>query len=767
MPKWSEYTKKNQPSDNDIMMIEDKDANVNKLLTFSGLSEWIIEKLKKNNVISGALKFKGSSAYASLPTNPDQNDYYYSPDGNGTDGAGYYAWNGTAWIFIGNNDKGVDSTFTVEGAAADAKAVGDKFAKVDSETASLKEDMANKFDLVDNENGFLKRTTDFFTWEKGAYDGAGNETTSTMRYRSTDWFEFGEDAVVINTDASGTVGLNLIWKNEDNTINQWGWKYGGFVVNLPFVENRKYKVVSMYKGEEVPIEYTTVYQNIRFYKVKDAVNTYNEICNFNKTLKQLLLKNLSSNVDYLSYDYVYGGSKLLSITSGKNRVRYEATSDITSADAISKNFGYVIGDLSDYVGKTLCLSLKINKTSDAFRFGIALYNSNTKKDTILASTATNNFISAEIPDNNDYDKVMIRLWAKYSQFTMMAGQYVEYSDIQLEVGKIPSMYNENGYSTLTPETKQYITDSIDSAIGVSSDVLDIDYESINRTMAGKVNFAIQTDTHMNCYNNYRTDGVVFKSSDFSLFGKVVKTIQKIGCDATMNLGDIVRGYEFDSDYEARKSLDKIVNVYSENIEKMLYVIGNHDDGNLFYYDTSYNDKKDVSNVLYPYEQFQRIAKNGVNGKNNKNYYYADIKGIRFITLYQRDFNYSEKIPTIEEFRISQTQIEWFKNDALNTTNPIIVLTHAPLVSELFTTGGTGFAEILTALQTFKANGGIIIAVLNGHTHKQDQAVVDGINHIVFANGYSFFEIMSVDLSTKTIKCKPINNLTLQERTFSY
>lgn len=152
MPKWSEYTKKNQPSDNDIMMIEDKDANANKLLTFSGLSDWIIEKLKKNNIISGALKFKGSSAYASLPTNPEQNDYYYSPDGNGTDGAGYYAWDGTAWIFIGNNDKGVDSTFTVEGAAADSKAVGDKFAKVDSETASLKEDIdANSNELYNKE----------------------------------------------------------------------------------------------------------------------------------------------------------------------------------------------------------------------------------------------------------------------------------------------------------------------------------------------------------------------------------------------------------------------------------------------------------------------------------------------------------------------------------------------------------------------------------------------------------------------------------------
>ena len=141
MPNWTDYTKKQQPSDNDLMMIEDVDANVNKRLEFSGLADWIVEKLKKNNVISGALKFKGSSAYASLPTNPEVNDYYYSPDGNGTDGAGYYAWNGTAWIFIGNNDKGVDSTFTVEGAAADSKAVGDKFAKVDSETASLKEDI--------------------------------------------------------------------------------------------------------------------------------------------------------------------------------------------------------------------------------------------------------------------------------------------------------------------------------------------------------------------------------------------------------------------------------------------------------------------------------------------------------------------------------------------------------------------------------------------------------------------------------------------------
>ena len=44
--------------------------------------------------------------------------------------------------YPGLADKPVsDKTLSVEGAFADSKAVGDKFAKVDSETASLKEDI--------------------------------------------------------------------------------------------------------------------------------------------------------------------------------------------------------------------------------------------------------------------------------------------------------------------------------------------------------------------------------------------------------------------------------------------------------------------------------------------------------------------------------------------------------------------------------------------------------------------------------------------------
>lgn len=214
MPNWTDYTKKQQPSDNDLMMIEDVDANVNKRLEFSGLADWIVKKLKKNNVISGALKFKGSSAYASLPTNPEQNDYYYSPDGNGTDGAGYYAWNGTAWIFIGNNDKGVDSTFTVEGAAADSKAVGDKFAKVDRETASLKEDIDNIIQNVSNDS----------MWTIGGFSASTGIANTADNRMHTD---FLTDSVI------------SVKANEDYDVLIYGWddknNYLGYLVNDEWV----------------------------------------------------------------------------------------------------------------------------------------------------------------------------------------------------------------------------------------------------------------------------------------------------------------------------------------------------------------------------------------------------------------------------------------------------------------------------------------------------------------------------------------------------
>lgn len=135
MAKWIEYLLKKKPADEDMLMLEDAETHNNKRVSFSGIADWLIEKMKKNNLISGALRFKGSSAYAALPgKGAAENDYYYCTDGDGTHGPGYYAWNGSSWIWIGNNDKGIDKSLKVEGAAAEAAATGEAI-------ASLKEDL--------------------------------------------------------------------------------------------------------------------------------------------------------------------------------------------------------------------------------------------------------------------------------------------------------------------------------------------------------------------------------------------------------------------------------------------------------------------------------------------------------------------------------------------------------------------------------------------------------------------------------------------------
>lgn len=117
------------------------------------------KKANKSDIVSG-LNFKGTTTYSALPTsNNNIGDFYYVTDGDGTNGEGNYAWNGTAWYFSGkttdfgdistkantavNNadfEEGklkvtkndgtstetevVDSSLTKSGKAADAKAVG-------------------------------------------------------------------------------------------------------------------------------------------------------------------------------------------------------------------------------------------------------------------------------------------------------------------------------------------------------------------------------------------------------------------------------------------------------------------------------------------------------------------------------------------------------------------------------------------------------------------------------------------------------------------
>lgn len=149
------------------------------------------KKANKSDIVNG-LNFKGTTTYSALPTSDNSvGDFYYVTDGDGTNGEGNYAWNGTAWYFSGKttdfgdistkanaavnnvafkegklkvtkNDgtstetEVIDSSLTKSGKAADAKITGDEIGQLKEDLAAITPDD----NAVDGKPWTSKKTVD-------------------------------------------------------------------------------------------------------------------------------------------------------------------------------------------------------------------------------------------------------------------------------------------------------------------------------------------------------------------------------------------------------------------------------------------------------------------------------------------------------------------------------------------------------------------------------------------------------------------------------
>lgn len=82
MPKWTDYTTKTNPADNDEVMVLDTAGKANKRLGLSALSDWILNKLAdkvfqrletSNKTVLGAINELNSNRKFSI--NPQSNTY--------------------------------------------------------------------------------------------------------------------------------------------------------------------------------------------------------------------------------------------------------------------------------------------------------------------------------------------------------------------------------------------------------------------------------------------------------------------------------------------------------------------------------------------------------------------------------------------------------------------------------------------------------------------------------------------------------------------
>ena len=308
-------------------------------------------------------------------------------------------------------------------------------------------------------------------------------------------------------------------------------------------------------------------------------------------------------------------------------------------------------------------------------------------------------------------------------------------------------------------------------------------EEVNNLAKDNYVFGIQTDTHLSIREVIRGDGTIFhemQEDDITPFKEITNSIK---FDFIANLGDLIRGYGFDTFDDMKKSFTEIVERYTDGVScPVLFTIGNHDDAAMWTTNPDYGGSYTLEEVICPSELYSILIQQSINtsnGKittNNQLYYYMDLKDIRVIVLNTRDLDFielSKKDVYINHHKISEEQLTWLSEEALNTNKPIIILCHVPLVRELvddsdYDINFEGFKETVLTIENYKNNGGTVIGVFCGHIHKQKNVVINGINHISFANGARFAEIVIVDLKDRLIKTRMIGNYGNRlDREFSY
>lgn len=274
------------------------------------------------------------------------------------------------------------------------------------------------------------------------------------------------------------------------------------------------------------------------------------------------------------------------------------------------------------------------------------------------------------------------------------------------------------------------------------------YEAIRIAQGRKFTFAVQTDTHY--------------SLDYSSVAGINlrQLTNNVGLDFACNLGDILKGYETDTTADMRAALSQIITRYVKSAScPMLFTIGNHETNSMYA-----RAQDDVSLLINEDELYARIiapSRNTCNGRmqgnGRSNYYYVDFddKQIRVIVANSTDGSYKSDYGN--NFIISQEQVDWIANTALNTNYAVIFMCHTPLIQRLGENYVTNSEAVLNALKAFKTSGKTLIGCFYGHTHTQDSLVQDGINHITFLNGVYNGEVVMVDTTARTINTIAINS----------
>lgn len=304
--------------------------------------------------------------------------------------------------------------------------------------------------------------------------------------------------------------------------------------------------------------------------------------------------------------------------------------------------------------------------------------------------------------------------------------------------------------SLKAEYSRYLSDSWSQKL-----------EELGNSQGDALAFLVQTDPHMWVGGDEKTANNAKALSHFAELDFIAVP------------GDLIRGYAYDEDnrQDAYRSLEELVDRYTENVNcPVLMTFGNHDTNAMWC-----REHGEATHQINQHDHYFMVTERlkALNGRNmvldgNANHYYMDFPehGIRVIMLNTTDSDYVDQYGDLSA--IGARQREWFREEALDTDHSVIVMSHIPLTSAFPENNAapTGSEEIREAVEQFVADGGDFIAYMCGHVHIQaDLTDENGRLHISFKNGGAQGEVVFVDTEAGTIRTVGLGKPS--SRSFTY
>lgn len=238
-------------------------------------------------------------------------------------------------------------------------------------------------------------------------------------------------------------------------------------------------------------------------------------------------------------------------------------------------------------------------------------------------------------------------------------------------------------------------------------------------------FAIVTDSHIGPSGFYKdTNRIMSYVAENVMCELVEKINSEGGISFVAQLGDISQDDRRYHDVEFDRGNFKRALWYFKKFNPPVYhTVGNHDRENL--------TAEDLCELL---------------GYKTLHYSF-DIEDVHCVFLYTRHFNHQDMV-------IENDQIEWLKKDLAATKRPTLVFMHHP-ISDQDLTGSfwfegapqKAFVTNRKEVRTILEESGKVIGVFNGHLHRNNMTVHNGIPY--FTTQSCIEDVKGNDTPSKT------------------